>query len=154
MLAVYGWQEEKRKRRSKMRKYLFVLLFLCLAGSGIAGEERLRMLWSDYKLTDEDTRPISIGAVLWENRELPDHLGLYSSVALFSYKDWRLECGGIGTWNEVRDRVEVAVLTGVSVRLWDRVVLGTWYAPFWNVYGVRPDDPWGIMVGYAFKTPQ
>lgn len=136
-----------------MRKYLFVLLALILAGSVSAGEERLRLLWRDYKLTDVDTRPISMGAVLWENKELPDHVGVYASIAGLSYKDWRLEGGGMATWNEVKDRVEIAMLTGISVRLWDKLVVGAWYAPFWNLYGPRPDDPWGIMVGYAFPTP-
>jgi hypothetical protein len=148
-----GNVEEKEGGKS-MKKYLFALLVLCLACSLSIGEEKqFKVLFRDYRWNDVDTRPISAGAVLWDNDEHPNHLGIYASVAFLTYKNWRLETGGVTIWDDRRGYPEIDMLTGISVRLWERVVVGAWYAPFWNTYGIHPDDPWGIMVGYAFKIP-
>ena len=137
-----------------MRKRLLMLLVLCLACSVYAGEERaLKLIYKDYKVMDEDIRPISFGAVLWENRELPDHVGFYGSLAMFTYGDWRFEVGGVETWNKWTGYCEIDFLTGISVKLWDRVVVGGWFSPFWDLYGFRKDDPYGIMIGYTLPTP-
>lgn len=137
-----------------MRKYLFALLVLGMACSGLAGEEkRLKLLFRDYRLTDEDVRPISIGAVLWQSKELPDHFGPYAGLSPFYYKNLRFEAGCASTWNEKRSRVEIAMLTGISVRIKEKFILGAWYEPFWGMDKRFPDDAWGVMVGYAFRTP-
>lgn len=137
-----------------MKRWLLVILVAFCFCSAQAGEDRrLKLLFRDYKLADEDVRPLSAGLMLWESKELPDHVGLYGSIAPVSYKNWRIETGGMATWNEKKDRVEIGMLTGVSYRFSCNVVIGAWYAPFWNTYGKNPDDPWGVMVGYAFPTP-
>ena len=137
-----------------MKRWLLAMTVAFCFCSAQAGEDRrLKMLFYDYKLADDDMRPLSAGVATWNNKELPGHSGFYCSAAFFSWKDWRMEVGGTETWNEKKSRVEIGMLTGVSVRLWDRLVVGAWYAPFWNTSGRNPDDPWGFMVGYAFPTP-
>ena len=139
-----------------MRRYLLVFLLMLVACSCWADDRRLRVLFRDYKLMDEDVRPLSAGLMLWENKELPNHVGPYASVGLFSYNNWRFEVGGLAVWNEKVEReyaVEISMLTGISHRFENNIVVGVWYAPFWNTYGRNPDDPWGIMIGYAIPTP-
>jgi hypothetical protein len=136
-----------------MKKWLLVLLVLFSICSVQASERNLKLLWRDYNLSDEDTRPLSAGLMLWESKELPSHFGPYGSIAPLSYYNFRAEVGGMATWNEKKDRVEIGMLTGLSYRFSCNVVMGVWYAPFWNTYGKNPDDPWGLMIGYAFPTP-
>ena len=138
-----------------MKRWLLVLLVaFCFCSVQAADDGRLRLLYRDYGLANEDARPLSAGLMLWENKELPNHWGPYASIALASYNNWRLETGGMATWNEKKDRVEIGMITGVSYRFSCNVVIGAWYEPFWNLYDRKnSDDAWGVMVGYAFPTP-
>ena len=74
-----------------------------------------------------------------------------------SYASWafpltivRFEAGATTTWNHNINAPEIQPLTGFSALIDDKYVIGIWLAPFWKLYAPWNDDPWGVMVGYAW----
>lgn len=158
-LKKVGNEDNHRERIGKgdnMKKLLIILAVFLISSLSIAKDEirerDFKIIYRDYSFSDfENTRPASMGVMLWDNRELPIHPGLYASAALLTYRDFlRLECGGGGVHNEKKNRMEIGMLTGISILIKERIIFGVWYAPFWNTYGQNSDDPWGLMMGYAF----
>jgi len=128
-----------------------VLLALTLVCG--AGEKRdFMLIGRDYNLWDDmvSVHPISAGLNSWTDKEYGTVPALFGSIALFSYKDIvRLECGGTITWHKNNNQPDIAMLSGISTLIKERIVLGIWMSPFWNLYEKNPDDPWGVMIGYV-----
>lgn len=141
-----------------MKKLGLAMLGLLLCASITLGQERksprdLMIIGRDFNLFESvSVKPVSIGVTSWTDREHGTDPAMYVSGAMLSYKDIiRFECGGTATLHNGERWVDIAMITGISTLIADKVVVGAWFAPFWNTYGPRPDDPWGIMIGYAFS---
>ena len=133
------------------------LIFLSLSLNAYAEPNNLKLICRDYNPLDSLTsvHPLTIGITSWTSKGLGTLPALYGSMAILSYKDVvRLECGGAITWDRYRfpDRGEptISLITGFSTLIKEKYVVGVWMAPPWNLYGSRPDDAYGLMVGYAF----
>ena len=140
-----------------IKKILLVLAMIASLGCTSYGETRrsprdLMLIGRDYNLwEDVSAHPLSVGVNSWYNKELGSMPAVYGSIALLSYKDVvRLECGGTATWNHHTGWAEIDMLTGFSTLLNERIVVGIWLAPFWKLYTPWNDNPWGVMVGYAW----
>ena len=141
-----------------MKKFLSILVFFCLILNSFASERSLKMMYYDYSMGDLSIHPLSIGITSWTDKRYNNTMSaLYGSVAMLSYKDIvRLEVGGCATWDKNRvinnnnGSMTIAMITGISTLINEKYVVGIWMSPFWNLYGSRPSDPYGIMFGYAF----
>ena len=134
-----------------MKNWLLLgLLLVCTSAVGADKVSTMRVIFRDYTVMDVSARPVSAGAVLWDTRELNNHPGIFASISPVAYGRYRLELGGCAVMNEKKARPEIAMLTGVSYQFTCNWIVGAWAAPFWNAYGTRPDDAWGIMIGYTF----
>jgi len=144
------------KESNMLKNWLSILIYLLIVSISIGAEGKspreLMILGRDYNLwEDVSNHPLSLGLGTWRNDELGNKLMCYGSAAFITYKDIvRLEAGACGTWNNIDGNVQVEMLTGVSTLINDHVVFGVWMAPFWGLDKRFPDDPWGIMLGYAF----
>ena len=136
-----------------------LLLSMCVCGAERKSPRDLMIIGRDYNLWEDiSARPVSVGLNSWYTVETGVLPAIYASAAVISYKDIvRLELGGSATWNSHRringgsGSIDMALLTGVSTLIADRIVVGIWFAPFWNLYGSKPDDAFGGMIGYAFS---
>ena len=129
---------------------LFLMGLACSCARADNVDRRLRLVYRDYAAFDQAVRPITVGATLWESKELPHHAGLCASIAVLTYDKCRLEVGAAATLNGKQGWANIAMLTGVAYQLNTNWSIGIWMAPFWNLYGARADDPWGISLGYTF----
>lgn len=143
-------------RKFVLGKILLILGFLLIANIGGAAERKsprdVMIIGRDYNpWEDISNHPLSLGIGSWRNEELGNKLMGYGSMAFLTYKDViRLEAGVCGTYNNIKNRLEIEMLTGVSTLINDHIIFGVWMALFWGLDKRFPDDPWGIMVGYAF----
>jgi hypothetical protein len=142
---------------NKITKIILIGTSLLLLAFNSNGAERksprdFMVVGRDYNLFEDiSVKPLSVGINSWYTFDTGVLPAMYASVALFSYKDVvRFEVGGSSTWNGNKDRVDISPLTGISTLLAEKIVVGIWFAPFWNLYGNCPDDAWGGMIGYAF----
>jgi len=133
------------------------LIVAAMAFSSLGAETKstrdFKIVGRDYNFWDDiiSVHPVSIGVASWTDENLGNRPALYASGAMFTYKDVvRLEFGGVVTWDNNRGWADIAMLTGVSTLINDHIIFGIWLSPFWNLYGDNPDDPWGVMLGYAF----
>jgi len=141
-----------------MKKYLIMLVLLCTILSCQASERSLKMMYYDYSVLDLSIHPLSVGITSWTDKRYNNTVpALYGSVTMLSYRDIvRLEIGGCATWDKNRvinndhGSVAISMITGISTLINEKYVVGIWMSPFWNLYGSRPSDPYGIMIGYAF----
>ena len=140
-----------------VKETLLVLATLVMLGCTTFGDTRrsprnLMLIGRDYNLwEDVSNHPVDCGINSWYNKELGSMPAIYASAAMLSYKDIiRFEAGGTTTWNHNTGYPEIAFLTGISTLIEDRIVIGIWMAPFWNLHPIYNDDPWGIMIGYAW----
>lgn len=110
------------------------------------------MLYRDYNIMDDiSVRPLSVGINSYCTKENDTLFAGYISCALLSYRDVvRVEGGVSVTWNDNKDRLEGALLTGISTLIKERIIVGIWMSPFWNLVGSK-DDAYGGMIGYAFS---
>jgi hypothetical protein len=137
-----------------MKKFSILLVFLFSVISSFSETRDLKMIYRDYTLSDTDalsTRPISVGLVSWTDNDIDILPGLYVSIAVLTYKDIvRLEVGGVTTWDQKHAYLDSDMLIGISTLINDKFVVGIWMSPFWNLHPIYHNDPYGIMVGYAF----
>ena len=123
-----------------------VICLLCCVSN--AEEVSFKTIGVHYSLTDVVIKPVSIGIVSWTCDEYNTVPGVFGSICCLSHKNIRLELGAAFT---IQDRFDVVPLTGVSFPISESIIVGAWYAPFWNLYSPNSsDDPFGMMVGYRF----
>lgn len=143
-----------------MKKILLICLLSMFALTCMASETKnkakvsrdWKIIGRDYNIFDDPSmRPFSFGLTSWTDKEHGTDPALYGSVALLSYKEMvRFECGGAATFHKGEKWADIAMVTGLSTLIADRIVLGVWYSPFWNLYDKKhSDDPWGVMIGYS-----
>jgi len=137
-------------------KWLWILLFFLFTTSLNAAERKsprdFMVIGRDYGLVEEvSVHPLSLGINSYYTKELGTVPAFYGSIAFLSYRDFvRLELGGTTAWNRKMGYMNINALTGISLLVKDRFVIGVYLAPFWNLAGSKPDDPWGIMLGWAW----
>ena len=137
-----------------MRKILTVIVLLVFAGMASAAEAKpFKLAFRDYKMDDQELRPISFGICTWTDSETSCDVAGYFDIALVSMLSDRLRLG-VGIMGKPDDfyLLNVKMETSVTVRL-DWLEVGVYYCPFWGLASEKfGDDPaYGIMVGYAFK---
>jgi hypothetical protein len=141
-----------------MRKLLIpIIALLILMATFSAYGQNVKIIGKDFWVTDEELRPISFGLCSWTDEESPCQLGAFLNISLFNLWDNHLRLGtgfAISTPDEgTADFVKVDLrLIGptVTTLLFDHLELGFYVTPFWNLYDGGVDDPYGVMVGYAF----
>jgi hypothetical protein len=153
-------RDGQKIRVDEMKKALILTVILVgilgFLSQGSGAERKsprdLMIIGRDYNpWEDVSNHPVSLGLGTWRNDELGNKLMGYGSAAFLTYKDViRIEAGVCGTWDQNSGWVEIAMLTGVSTLINDHIVFGVWMSPFWGLDKRFPDDPWGIMMGYAF----
>lgn len=135
-----------------MRKFCLIGLMVLVSGVVMAGES-FKFVGLDYKLTDEDSKPISLGVLSWSTEEIDIAAGAYCQLGFMTYKDVvRFNLGGGGAWNDDKGRVDIRPLTSITMAFSiyeSSFEVGAYYAPFWGLDD-KSDDPYGLMFGYLF----
>jgi len=136
--------------KSRMLTVAFLVLMasVCCAGD-------TKMIIRDFLVTDTELKPISFGACTWTDKDSDCQLAGYLNVSLMNCWDNHLRIGGgfSITSPDIDDnisRVDMRLVTTVSTLLFDHLELGFYGAPFYNLIERHDNDPWGVMVGYAF----
>lgn len=139
-----------------MKRVLVVIVLLCagLVSANAAEGKPLKMLFRDYKISDQEMRPISAGLCTWTDSEVSCDVAGYFDMAIVSMLDDRLRLG-VGIIGKPDDfyLLNIKMETSVTVRWQSGFELGGYYCPFWGLANEKyGDDPaWGVMVGYAFR---
>lgn len=135
-----------------MKKLLIILAFILVASTCLA--DGAKMIYRDFWVDDKDLKPISFGLCSWTDLEADCQLGGYFNVSLFSFWDNHLRLG-VGLAGSSPDEgsisgVDLRLITSASTLFFDCLEIGFYAAPFYNAMGNHLDDPYGLMIGYAF----
>ena len=136
-----------------MRRIVMLLVFILAASVAHAGD--FKIMGRDYNPLDWAQNPIGIGVCSWTDDDYDFEPGLYGQFALVSWRDAvRLNMGCAFIWDYDNDRVDFAPVTSVTMGIFffkanKLMEVGVYYAPFWGLDS-RSDDPYGLMIGYAF----
>ena len=122
----------------KLVAFLFFICYSCSFAD-------VKVLGRDYNVNDSELKPISFGLSSWtiESETLP---AMYTDVSLLYFFEGHLRFGVGLVVADYNDRIRVRLQSSVSSLLFERVIVGFYYCPFYNL-DKRSKDPFGLMLG-------
>jgi hypothetical protein len=117
--------------------------------------EGVKMIGRDFWVSDEEMKPIAFGLCSWTDEEVDLQLAYYINISVLSFWDNHLRFG-LGAAFTKPDEGSVArmdmrlMVPAVTTLFFDHLEVGAYASPCYNLYNGRVNDPYGIMVGYAF----
>jgi hypothetical protein len=132
-----------------MKKRILIAALLTLLALPVMAQDYLMRL-KEYTVSE---RCLSVGVASWTDSKHDLTVAGYFNYAFVAFFEDHLRFGAgmMGGWDADEGRPLMRLQTSVTSRIFDYVEVGVWMAPFWDLYGKHPDDPYGMMVGYVFK---
>ena len=126
-------------------KLIAFLFFICYSCSFAD----VKILGRDYNVNDIELKPVSFGLASW-TIELETLPAVYADISLIYLFENRLRLGIGVVVADYNDRIRVRMQSSVSSLLFERVVVGFYYCPFYNL-DPRSKDPFGLMLGVGIN---